>query len=103
MTDPDAVKEPEPPARPPRPTQNINAPRSAQSQMEADEMYARQLQEHYSGAGRRGPPSDWQGPPSGSRTRPGQLSDDDRDHSFFDGIDTSRLLKDRWLIAVTSR
>lgn len=43
MTDPDAQKEPEPPARPPRP-----ARQPVQNQVDADEMYARQLQEHFS-------------------------------------------------------
>ena len=48
MSDPDAVREPTPPPQPPRPT----APRSGstpQSQLEADEQYARQLAEHYGG------------------------------------------------------
>lgn len=74
MTDPDAVREPpEPPAKPPRPA----APQTSttQSQLEADELYARQLAEHYSGGGPRGPPpqqQQWDG-------------QGDRDHSFFDG------------------
>ncbi|KAH6724685.1 hypothetical protein BKA61DRAFT_588935 [Leptodontidium sp. MPI-SDFR-AT-0119] len=48
MSDPDAVREPTPPPQPPRPA----APRSGstpQSQLEADEQYARQLAEHYGG------------------------------------------------------
>lgn len=48
MSDPDAVREPTPPPQPPRPT----APRTGstpQSQLEADEQYARQLAEHYGG------------------------------------------------------
>ncbi|KAL9621617.1 MAG: hypothetical protein Q9160_004009 [Pyrenula sp. 1 TL-2023] len=85
MTDPDAVKEPDPPARPPRPAPNYEAPRAPQSQMEQDEMYARQLQEHYSGAGRRGPQHGGQDPRyRNADSRPRQLSDDDREHSFFD-------------------
>lgn len=48
MTDPDSQREPEPPARPPRPTQTSTA--TTQSQIDADEMYARQLAEHYSNA-----------------------------------------------------
>jgi hypothetical protein len=43
MSDPDAAKETEvPPAKPPRPTAKL-------TQLEADEKYARQLAEHYSG------------------------------------------------------
>lgn len=89
MTDPDAVEEPAPPAQPPRPTRTSNAPRATQTQMEADEMYARQLQEHYSGAGRQGPPPGWEDPQyrGGGPRRPRQMSDEDRDHSFFDGME----------------
>lgn len=53
MSDPDAVREPTPPPQPPRPT----APRvgsTPQSQLEADEQYARQLAEHYGGGSSRG-------------------------------------------------
>jgi hypothetical protein len=49
MSDPDAQQrepEPLPPAKPPRPTQQ-QAPSRNMSQMEADEMYARQLAEEY--------------------------------------------------------
>lgn len=49
MSDPDSQREPEPPAKPPRPTQQ------KLSQLEADELYARQLAEHYSGADRQQP------------------------------------------------
>ncbi|KAK2625644.1 hypothetical protein QTJ16_004956 [Diplocarpon rosae] len=48
MSDPDAVREQTPPPQPPRPA----APRigsTPQSQLEADEQYARQLAEHYGG------------------------------------------------------
>lgn len=48
MSDPDANQEPPPPAQPPRPqapTQTANP--AARSQLEADELYARQLAEHY--------------------------------------------------------
>jgi hypothetical protein len=51
MTDPDAQREPEPPAKPPRPAKQQQAPTNL-SQLEADELYARQLAEHYSGADR---------------------------------------------------
>ena len=49
MSDPDAV-EPTPPPQPPRPQ---NTP---QSQLEADELYARQLAESYGGGGGYAPP-----------------------------------------------
>ncbi|KIW57560.1 hypothetical protein PV05_06101 [Exophiala xenobiotica] len=54
MTDPDSQREPEPPARPPRPA--VKNPASTQmSQLEADELYARQLAEHYEGSDRQQP------------------------------------------------
>ena len=53
MSDPDSQKDIEPPTKPPRPTQQYGAgTTTAQSQLEADEMYARQLAEHYSGGAR---------------------------------------------------
>lgn len=79
MTDPDAVKnEPEevPPPQPPRPQG-----RAQMSQVEADELYARQLAEHYDNVGayearvsnrtrNAGQPQGWEG--------------DEREHSFID-------------------
>ena len=79
MTDPDAVKnEPEevPPPQPPRPEG-----RAQMSQVEADELYARQLAEHYDNVGayearvsnrtrNAGQPQGWEG--------------DEREHSFID-------------------
>ncbi|KAK4945174.1 ubiquitin-binding protein cue5 [Elasticomyces elasticus] len=54
MSDPDSQREPEPPAKPPRPA--AQTPTSTKtSQLEADELYARQLAEHYSGGGRQEP------------------------------------------------
>lgn len=48
MSDPDAAREPTPPPPPPRPTtQRLGS--TPQSQVEADEQYARQLAEHYGG------------------------------------------------------
>lgn len=81
MTDPESQVQEEdrfPPPQPPRPQ------RQHMSQMEADEMYARQLAEQYNSApsqhrynqrvpGRRGP----------NQQRP-RLDDEDREHSFFD-------------------
>ncbi|KAJ9644548.1 ubiquitin-binding protein cue5 [Coniosporium apollinis] len=82
MSDPDFQQEEAPPPQPPRPTQ-------AQRQLESDEMYARQLAEHYQKT---------QGPPGyGSRERgnpplprqkretglkPNELYD--KEHSFFE-------------------
>lgn len=86
MTDPSSQVE-VPPTKPPRPS--YNAPTStAQSQLEADEMYARQLAEHY-GASSRGVPSRdheprFQRPRQETGLKPNELYDD-REHSFFDG------------------
>ena len=44
MSDPDAVQQEQPPAMPPRPTSRQP---TNQTQLESDEMYARQLAEHY--------------------------------------------------------
>lgn len=78
MTDPDAVKnEPEdqPPARPPRPQGQAPI-----SQVEADELYARQLAEHYDNVGA------YEARTSslnrGGRSR--YPDDEDREHSFID-------------------
>lgn len=81
MSDPDFKAEETPPPQPPRP--------QPRSQVEQDEIYARQLAEHYessySGYGSRS-----RGDPPVSRRRqetglkPNELYDD-RDHSFFDG------------------
>ncbi|KAJ9317241.1 hypothetical protein DTO271D3_2531 [Paecilomyces variotii] len=78
MTDPNAQQEDLPPPRPPRPS---TATSTAQSQLEADERYARQLAEHYSGAARRGPPSGWDG---NQRPRSRRESGEEREYSFFD-------------------
>lgn len=74
MTDPNAQTEDVPPPKPPRPT-------AAQRQVEADEMYARQLAEHYN---RRAAPRrlDDDDP----RYRQRRESEDDREYSFFDGM-----------------
>jgi len=48
MSDPDAVREPTPPPQPPRPTAH-RVGSTPQSQLEADEQYARQLVQHYGG------------------------------------------------------
>lgn len=87
MSDPDAVqneppREEAPPPKPPRP-----ANRTALSQMEADELYARQLAEHYDNVGayeartmNRGPG----GQPRRQATglKPNEMYD--REHNFID-------------------
>lgn len=55
MSDPESQQEPAPPPQPPRPVPSSN-PRTGQSQLEADEIYARQLAEHYNGAANYGEP-----------------------------------------------
>ncbi|KIW26627.1 uncharacterized protein PV07_06446 [Cladophialophora immunda] len=51
MTDPESQREPEPlpPAKPPRPARQQSPTSTKLSQLEADELYARQLAEEYSG------------------------------------------------------
>lgn len=78
MTDPDAVKnEPEEvaPPQPPRPQG-----RAQMSQLEADELYARQLAEHYNNAGA------YEARTANRENRPRRAptSDEDPEHSFID-------------------
>jgi hypothetical protein len=86
MSDPNFVAEEAPPVRPPRP------PRQPMSQLESDELYARQLAEQYN------QPTQYDG--FGSRTRgdpplPRRRKDsglkpsemyEGKEHSFFDGL-----------------
>lgn len=76
MSDPN-FKEEAPP-QPPRPT-------AAQKQMEQDELYARQLAEHYQ--------SQSQGPRARGQPQPyarqSQQEPEDRERSFFDGTSCS--------------
>jgi len=74
MTDPNAQVEDIPPAKPPRPS-------ASQRQVEADEIYARQLADHYN---RRAPQSRWD-EESRYRQRRGSDVSEERDYSFFDG------------------
>ncbi|KAI1105048.1 hypothetical protein F4804DRAFT_305346 [Jackrogersella minutella] len=88
MSDPDAVQnepvqEAAPPPQPPRPT----GPQSPMSQLEADELYARQLAQHYDSVGayearttNRGPGGQYQRQATG--LKPNEMYD--RDHSFID-------------------
>lgn len=88
MSDPDAAQREVPPAMPPRPTSRDTATTTEQSQLEADELYARQLAEHYNNAShtQRGQDrynSDLQGSRPG---RPGATPNPDDYHwrSFID-------------------
>ncbi|EKV12674.1 hypothetical protein PDIG_42750 [Penicillium digitatum PHI26] len=82
MTDPKAQEEMTPPPKPPRPTQQSTA---SQRQLEADEMYARQLSEHYNATSRRAPPPGWESDPRYQRPRGSEDSDErEREYSFFD-------------------
>ncbi|MCJ1379020.1 ubiquitin-binding protein cue5 [Xylographa soralifera] len=93
MSDPDSQHEPAPPPQPPRPVSSAKL-RTGQSQLEADEQYARQLAEHYNGtAAYGGSPRNSSGDqraPHGARSnrdtglKPNELYDDDREHSFID-------------------
>lgn len=87
MSDPDAVQhdapdDDTPPPQPPR-------PKNAQSQLEADEAYARRLAEHYESAAYEARTSNRGGPGGQPRRRqqtglkPNELYDD-REHSFID-------------------
>lgn len=81
MSDPDAVREPTPPPQPPRPTaQRLGS--TPQSQLEADEQYARQLAEHYGGGGSYGPRSTSNRERNEAGLRPNELNDEN--HSFLD-------------------
>lgn len=79
MTDPNAEQD-VPPAKPPRPSQQATS--TARTQMEADELYARQLAEHYN---RRVPSSHREGERQYQQSRDSSNSED-RDYSFFDGM-----------------
>lgn len=85
MSDPSFVAEQPPPPQPARPARR---PQQPMSQMESDELYARQLAEQYdsapAGYGSRGRGD----PPMGQRRqqtglKPNELHDED--HSFWDG------------------
>ena len=79
MSDPDAA-EPPPPPQPPRPQQVPMGPTSTEeSQLAADEQYARQLAEHYNGA-----PAYGEAPRSGSHNRRPQQRGASRQTSGYD-------------------
>ncbi|KAK7423914.1 ubiquitin-binding protein cue5 [Neonectria punicea] len=84
MTDPDAVRnEPEddevPPPQPPRPQARGNI-----SQVEADELYARQLAEHYDNVGAYENRTANRGPGGGRTRHVQERGGDDPEHSFLD-------------------
>ena len=95
MSDPDSQHEPAPPPQPPRPV-SFAKQRTGQSQLEADEQYARQLAEHYNGTATYGGPPrsssrDQRAPRRASNRdtglKPNEVyDDDDREHSFIDGM-----------------
>jgi hypothetical protein len=95
MTDPKAQEEMAPPPKPPRPTRAT----AQQRQMEADEMYARQLSEHYNQSRRRAPPPGWETDPRYQRPR-GSEESEEREYSFFDGMLYKNLFNDVVLIPV---
>ncbi|KAH6640750.1 hypothetical protein F5144DRAFT_618447 [Chaetomium tenue] len=91
MTDPDAAERDRPPPPPPRPVADPLGPTSThQSQLEADEIYARQLAEHYENVGAYEARTANRGQPGGGHPRRQQTGlgpqDDpyDREHSFID-------------------
>lgn len=79
MTDPNAEQD-MPPSKPPRPAQSATP--AARSQVESDELYARQLAEHYNR--RRAPRPDWD--EEHQDYRRGSVNSEERDYSFFDGM-----------------
>jgi len=98
MSDPDSQVEPEPipPPQPPRPRQAPIAPTSTEeSQLLADEQYARQLAEHYnssasytpssrSASAQRREPAPLR-PKTNTGLKPNEVYDD-RERSFIDGM-----------------
>ena len=90
MSDPDAA-EPAAPPQPPRPPPPTS---TEMDQLAADERYARQLAQHYSGGDAHGVPAQphQRGQPQQrQRPRQNQYDDEDREHSFFDGNDTHKV------------
>jgi CUE domain len=82
MSDPESQKDAPPPAKPPRPAPQDDIPTStAQSQLESDEMYARQLHEHYSNASRQ---QRQNLDPSQQTRRQRRQGEEDREYSFLD-------------------
>lgn len=87
MTDPTAQEDMVPPPKPPRPPQQPTS--TTQRQMESDEMYARQLAEHYNTSERREQAPGWENDPRSRRSRGSEESE--RDYSFFDGMNSRNV------------
>lgn len=83
MTDPTAQEDMVPPPKPPRPSQPATS--TTRSQLEADELYARQLAERYNSGGRRAPAPGWENDPRYYRPR-GSEDAEEKEWNFFDGI-----------------
>ncbi|KAJ5684762.1 uncharacterized protein N7477_001107 [Penicillium maclennaniae] len=81
MTDPTAQEDMVPPPKPPRPSQQPTS--TTQRQLESDEMYARQLAEHYNSSGRRAPAPGWENDPRYLQPR-GSEDSEEKDYNFFD-------------------
>ena len=88
MSDPDAVREPTPPPHPPRPAAATRIGSTPQSQLEADEQYARQLAEHYGGGYGGAPRLSSRGNAGQQRQQPQVKKPNDdpygENHSFLD-------------------
>ncbi|KAJ5248724.1 Ubiquitin system component Cue [Penicillium chermesinum] len=81
MTDPTAQEDMVPPPKPPRPSQPATS--TTRSQLEADELYARQLAERYNSDGRRRAPAPgWENDPRYHRPRGGE--EEEKEYNFFD-------------------
>ncbi|KAJ5568804.1 hypothetical protein N7450_011290 [Penicillium hetheringtonii] len=81
MTDPTAQEDMVPPPKPPRPSQQPTS--TTQRQLESDEMYARQLAEHYNSGQRRAPAPGWENDPRYRRPR-GSEDSEEREYNFFE-------------------
>lgn len=86
MSDPNFKTEEAPPPQPPRP--------QPRSQLEQDEMYARQLAEHYQNQGSQQGQGGGHGarqpqPYARSNNHQNNQNKDEREYSFFDGMCTS--------------
>ncbi|KAJ5689640.1 hypothetical protein N7462_004032 [Penicillium macrosclerotiorum] len=82
MTDPTAQEDMVPPPKPPRPSQQPTS--TTRTQLEADELYARQLAEHYNSGGRRAPAPGWENDPRYRRPRGSEESEErEKEYDFF--------------------
>lgn len=84
MTDPDFKPEEAAPPQPPRPTQRQQQQQQPQSQLEADEMYARRLAEHYNNQYEPQQTRYNQRANQNPNQQRPRYGEEDREHSFFD-------------------